>query len=91
MDSPAAVRAGWPAAVVPLDDILAMLDRDRARLAAFIRNDPAGAGSIADFLEMLRHDLDTVEQTARTMSATIIGGRPYPHDVSTAERYGDVH
>jgi hypothetical protein len=90
MNSPAAVRAGWPAAVVPLEDILATLARDRARLAAFMRNDVQGAGSIADFLEMLRRDLDTVERTARTMSATIIGDRPYPHALSSAERYGEV-
>jgi hypothetical protein len=91
MDSPAAVRAGWPAAVVPLENILATLARDRASLGAFMRDDVRGAASIADFLEMLRHDLNTVERTARTMSATIISDRPYPHDVSTAERYGDVH
>jgi hypothetical protein len=87
-DSPAAVRDGWYEATFPLDDVLAALRRDRARLAAFSADDVAGAAAIADYLDMLRADFDIVEQTARTLTAAR-GDRMYPHTVCSATRYGD--
>lgn len=67
--------------------VLAALAEDRANVAAFRKNDPAGAADIADYLEIFLQDLDYLEKTALLMVDNDDG---VPHrDIESPCRYGD--
>ena len=69
----------WNAERFELADALGAIEEDRRNLERF-RKTP-GAATIADFLALLRTDLDAVEELAREMAAVPIGQwRPCPYN-----------
>ena len=62
---------------------------DRANLEAFERT--RAARSIGDYLDLFRGDLDTIEQTARSLAAVADHEfRPCPHHFYRGGVYGDT-
>lgn len=79
-DSPDAIRSAFHCVPVPAAEVLATVAGDRAALEAFCRREPKAARDIADYLDVLRADLDLVERQVREMPQAS-SARRYPgHD-----------
>ncbi len=89
LDGLAFIRSHWNhVGSFDLEGALAALDEDRKNLAAFEQT--GGAAAIADYLALLRRDLDAIEQAARDVAGWPGPPwlRPYP-DLASARTYGD--
>jgi hypothetical protein len=64
------LRTVWQQREFPIAQALAAVEADRSTIDAFVSRDARGAAQIADYLELLRADLDTVEQTARDLAVS---------------------
>jgi hypothetical protein len=68
--------------------LLAAVERDRAALAAFEARDPRGAKAIADYLAILRGDLDAIEEHGRVFAAWPDPPHTRPFPLIAGQRLG---